>query len=196
MDPRGVWDGSVDPRGGLGQFVGPSWRFGTGRGTLGEVRVGWGDPRGGSRRGFGTRGMVSGRVGGPSGRSVTDRGTLEVVRVGWEDPQGCPGRVGELSGRSGMVRGTVRDVRDGSKDHRGGEGFGQVGQPARWSGSEHLRGGLGRSIGPSGRIGMGRGTLGKVRNGSGDPRGGQGRVRGYSRRSGTGLGTLGKVRDG
>ena len=48
-----VWDGSGDPQGGPGRVEGPSGRFGTGWGTLEEVRTG--------------------------------RGTLEVVRDGLGD---------------------------------------------------------------------------------------------------------------
>ena len=43
---------------------------------------------------------------------------------------------------------------------------------------------------------MGWGTLGEVRDGSGDPRGCPGRFVGPSGRSETGWGTLGEVRDG
>ena len=46
-----------------------------------------------------------------------------------------------------------------------------------------------------GRSKKGRVTIGKVRDGSGDPRGGQGRVGEPSDRSRTGRGTLEKVRD-
>ena len=70
-----VWGGSEDPRRGPervgGPSVGParvgghSGRFGTGRGTIGEVRDGSGDAQG-----------VLGRVGGHSGRFVTSRGTF------------------------------------------------------------------------------------------------------------------------
>ena len=42
---------------------------------------------------------------------------------------------------------------------------------------------------------MGRGTFGKVRDGSGDPTGGTGRVGGHSGRSGTGRGTHPEVLD-
>ena len=73
-----VRDGSEDPRGGLGRFVGPSWRFGTVRETLGEVRDGLRDPRGGW-----------GQVGRPSGRFGTGWGTLWEVR----DGQGTHGKV-------------------------------------------------------------------------------------------------------
>ena len=47
-----------------------------------------------------------------------------------------------------------------------------------------------------GRLWTGRGTLRKIRDGSGDPRVGLGRVRGPLGRFGTGWGTLGEVRDG
>ena len=43
---------------------------------------------------------------------------------------------------------------------------------------------------------MDRGTLGEVRDGSGDPPYNPGRVGGPSGRSGTGQGTIGEVRDG
>ena len=43
---------------------------------------------------------------------------------------------------------------------------------------------------------MGRGTLGEVWGGSGDPQGGPVRFGGPSERSGTGWGTLAEVRDG
>ena len=58
---REVWDGSEEPRGGPGRFVGPSDRSGTGRGTLVEVRDGSGVPK---------------RFGAPSERSGMGRGTL------------------------------------------------------------------------------------------------------------------------
>ena len=58
-------------------------KSGTGRGTIGEVWVGWGVPWGGS-----------GRVGGPLVMSGTGRGTLEEVRDG-------PGCLGEI--RDGSV---------------------------------------------------------------------------------------------
>ena len=57
-------------------------RSGTGWGTLGEVRDGEGDPRGGPRR-----------VGGPSGRYGMARETLGKVRDGSEDPWGGLGQV-------------------------------------------------------------------------------------------------------
>ena len=57
-----------------------SW---TSRWTLGEVRNGLRDHRGGP-----------GRVGVPSRRSGTGRGTLAEVRDGSMNHQGGPGRVG------------------------------------------------------------------------------------------------------
>ena len=44
---REVQDGSEVPRGGSGWFVRLSGRSGMSRRTLGEVRAGWGDHRGG-----------------------------------------------------------------------------------------------------------------------------------------------------
>ena len=44
-DPRKEPDGSRDPRVGSRQVGGPSWRFGTGRETLVEVRDGSREPR-------------------------------------------------------------------------------------------------------------------------------------------------------
>ena len=86
-----------------------------GRGTLGEVRDGARDPRGGL-----------GRVRVPSGRSGALWGILGEVRKGWwtleevgdgpGDPQGGSGLVGGLSWRSGTVRWTLGEVRDGSTD--------------------------------------------------------------------------------
>ena len=55
---------------------------------------------------------------------------------------------------------------------------------------------MGRVEGPSGKSGTGRGTLGEVRNRSGDLRVGEGQVRGPTRRSGTDRGTYGEVQDG
>ena len=86
-----------------------------------------------------------GRVGGPSAMSETGRGTLEEVRDRLLDSWIGPGWVGvprESLGRVG-------ELRDGMEGPRGDPG---------WVG------------GPSGRSKSGRGTLGKVRNGLGDPR--------------------------
>ena len=60
-----VWHGSWDHWGGSGRVEVPSGRFGTGRGTLGEVHDGSGNRRGGLRR-----------VKRPLGRSRTGWGTL------------------------------------------------------------------------------------------------------------------------
>ena len=54
----------------------------TGRGTLGEVRDGLGDPQGGPRH-----------VGGASRWSVTGQETLGEFREGSVDHRGDPGRV-------------------------------------------------------------------------------------------------------
>ena len=58
-----VRDGSRDPRGSSGRVGGPSVRYGTGRGTLGDVRDGR-----------------------PSRRSGMGRGTVGEVRDRSEDP--------------------------------------------------------------------------------------------------------------
>ena len=76
-------------------------RFGTGRGTLWEVRDLSGDSRGGS-----------GRVGELRDGSGDPRGGLG--RSG--DPQGGLGWVGRHSRRSETGRRTLREVRDGSRD--------------------------------------------------------------------------------
>ena len=60
---------------------GPSGRYGTGRGILGEVHDGSGDPWRGP-----------GGVVGPSERSGRGRRTLEKVRDGSSDPRGGPDR--------------------------------------------------------------------------------------------------------
>ena len=70
-----------------------------GRGTLGEVRDGSVDPRGGPRR-----------VWGPFRRSVTSRGTLGVDQDGSTEPWGGPDKGWE----------TLGEVRDGSEDPRVG----------------------------------------------------------------------------
>ena len=61
--------------------------------TLGEVRDGLGDPRGGP-----------GRIGRPSERSGTGRVTLPVFRDGYGDPPGGFKQVGRSSRRSEMGR--------------------------------------------------------------------------------------------
>ena len=76
LDPREVEDGSAEPRGGSGRFIGPSrrsvmgWRpsvrYGTGRGNVGEVRDGSSDPLGGSGQAGHPRGGP-GRIGDPRG---------------------------------------------------------------------------------------------------------------------------------
>ena len=81
-----VLDGSEDLQGGLGRVDGPSGRFGMGRWTHEEFKIGWG---------------------GPSKRPVMGRGTLGEVWDGsatlgevWDgsgDPRGGPGQVGEPS---------------------------------------------------------------------------------------------------
>ena len=101
-------------------------RFGTGRGTLGEVqdrsgkllevRDGLADPQGGP-----------GRFEVPSWRSWTGRGTLGEVRDGLWDPRGGPGRIGGHSGRSGMGRGTLEEVRVLGPSGRSGTGRGTLG---------------------------------------------------------------------
>ena len=68
---------------------------GTDRGTLGEVRDGLRDPRGGPALWSGDPLRGLGRVGGLSARSGTGRGTLGEVRDGLGDPWGGPERVGD-----------------------------------------------------------------------------------------------------
>ena len=80
--------------------------------TLGEVRDGSGDPRGGP-----------GRVEGPSGSSGTGRGTLGEVWDGSRDPRGVPE----------MGRGTLGEVRDGSVDPQ--KSLGRVAGPSLKSGT-------------------------------------------------------------
>ena len=87
------------------------WRFGTGCGTLGEVRDGLWDRQGGpalvvdtwggSVRVGRSSGRGPGRDGGPSGRFGRGRGTLTKVRKG-RGTHGGPGQVGGALGRSGM----------------------------------------------------------------------------------------------
>ena len=60
-----------------------------GRGTLGEVQDGLGDPRRSPRRVEGPS-VWSGTGQGPMGRFVTGRGTLGEVRYGSEDTRGGP----------------------------------------------------------------------------------------------------------
>ena len=78
-----------DNRGGQGRVEGPSGRFETGRGTLGEVQDEslefWVGP---------------GRVERLSGRSDMNRGTLGKVHDGWGDPLG----------RFGTGQGTLKEV--------------------------------------------------------------------------------------
>ena len=174
-----VWDGLGIPRGGSGRvgdprrgpgLVGrPSRRSGTGRvhygksrmgrGTtgrsktgwrsLGEVRDGSVDPRGGPEL-----------VGRPSQRSRTGRVCYGKSRMG----RGT-------TGRTGTVRGTHGEVRDGSVDPRGtwDGSEGTQGGPRRvavtW-------GGPARVGGHSGRSRTGLGTLEEVLDGSRGPRGG------------------------
>ena len=88
---------------------------GTGQVTLGEVRDGSGDPRGGLARvegssgrfgmGRAKHGEVRGRVGVPSGRFGTSRETFGEVRNGSGYSRGGPGRVGFSRGGSGRVEG-------------------------------------------------------------------------------------------
>ena len=158
---------------------GLSGRSGKGRETLGEVRNGSQDPKGGSGRVKGASvrsGMGQGpfrgpgRVEGPSGRSGTGRGALRRSRTGSE---------------------TLPEVQDGSEDHR--KFVGQAGKVR-----DMLRDpqkGPGRVGGPSSRFGPGHGALREVRDGSRGPREGLGRVMGPSGRSGIGWGNLGEVRD-
>ena len=67
-------------------------RFGTGRVTLGEVRDGSGDPRGGLGRFWSTL-----------GRFGTGRGTLGVIQDGSLDSQIFPNMSGDPRGGSGRV---------------------------------------------------------------------------------------------
>ena len=125
---------------------------GMGRGTLGEVRDGSGDPRG-----------CSGRV-----------WTIPAARDGSGDPQGGPGRVGGISMRSGTGWGTLSEARDrsgnfvevcnGPRDSRGGPV--RVEQPSGifGTGQGTLEGVLGQVGGTSLRSGTGRRTLQEVRN--------------------------------
>ena len=102
-DPRGSQGWNVDlaggpvwvrgPLGGPGQVGGPSWRFGTGRGTLGEVLDGSEAPREGSRR-----------VGRAKGRYETVRGIHGEVGDKSENPPGGPGQVGGSFRDPGRVR--------------------------------------------------------------------------------------------
>ena len=86
-----------------GRIGGPTWRSGTDRGTLPEVRDESRDP---------TKGL--GRVGGPSQRSRMGRVLLPEVWDGSEDPTGGPGLVEGPSERSGTGRETLPVVRDWS----------------------------------------------------------------------------------
>ena len=90
-----------------------------GRGTLGEVLDGLGDPRGGSGQVVGPSVRLQ-RVGGPSGKSGTGRGTLREIRNGSGDSLVGLVRVGGPSGRFEMGRGTLGEVLDRSGDPRGG----------------------------------------------------------------------------
>ena len=180
-----------DPQGGPGRVVGPSGRFRTNWGTLGEVRDGSGVSQGRPGQ-FGCILRRSGTGWGTFRRSGRSRvhnrkygkgwGTHEEVWDGSVDTRGGPGRVGGILGRSGTGRETHVEVQDGSGDPRGGP--------------ERVKR-------PSGRSEMGRGNLGDVRYGSADPRGcsggvgdsrgGPGRVGGQIRRSGSDRGTHGNV---
>ena len=104
----------------------------------------------------------------------TGRGTLEAVRHG-------SGALGEVRDRWR----TLGEVLDGSLDNQGDSG--RVGGTSGFQdGSGDPRGGLRRVGGaserswtvggPSGRSGMGRGTLGEVRDELGYPRVGLGQV--------------------
>ena len=131
-----------DPQGGLGRVGGPSVWSRTGQRTLGEVQVRSGDPRRGP-----------GRVERPSRRFGTGLGTPEDFWTG---------------------RGTLPEVREGSGDSRGNrfEVLNDSEDPrAVQAGSMDPLGGLGRVGRPSGKFRTGRGTLGDVRNVSGDSRG-------------------------
>ena len=89
------------------------------------------------------------------------------------------------SRKSGMVRGIIVEIWD------------KLGDPRRGPG--RIRGYSRRSVtgrGTLGKVQDGSGTLGEVQDESGDPPGGPGRVRGLSRRSRTGWVTLPKVWDG
>ena len=70
---------------------------GTSKGTLGEVRDRFGNPRGGP-----------GQVEGTSGRSRTGRRNLGAVQDGPGDNQGGPGRVERPLGRCGTGWGTLK----------------------------------------------------------------------------------------
>ena len=133
------------------------------RGTLGEVRDGSGDPRGGPAR------FVEpvGEVLDGSGCSGTVRGTLGEVRDDFGDPRLGPQRVGGISWRFGTGRGVPK--RFGAPAERSGTGRRTLGEV--WDGSRDPRGGSGRIEGPSERFGMDRGTRLEVRDGLGDPRG-------------------------
>ena len=174
---------------------GPSWRSGTGwgtlyrmvrtsRGTFLDVRDRLGDPPGGSER-----------VGGPSQWSGVYLGTFLEVQDGSGDRLGGPGRVGRCSRRSGTDRGILKGIWD------------------RWDALRKVRHewvslqeGLRRVGGPSWRSGSGLETILEVRDGSGNPWAGTGRVGepwecpgrvgGPLGRSGTGRGTLGDVWNG
>ena len=99
--PPGVYDRLGDPFIDLGRVegyfksprrVGRSFgRYGTGRGTLLEVRDGLGDPL-----------CASGRVEGLSKRSETGRGTLPRVWDGWGSPPKGLRWVGRPTQKSGM----------------------------------------------------------------------------------------------
>ena len=111
---------------------------------------------------------------GTLGEVWTGRRTLVEVWEGQRDPWGGWGWVGGLSGRSGTGRGTREEVKYGSGDPP--IGLGRDRAPSKrpktfrvvQNGSDDPRGSLGLVGEPSGRFGMGRGTLGEVRSGSGD----------------------------
>ena len=75
----------MEAPGGLRRAGEPTWRYETSRATLGEVRDGSGDPRGG-RDGSGDPQGGPGRLGGTSERSGAARGNLEEVWDGSGDP--------------------------------------------------------------------------------------------------------------
>ena len=81
-----IRDGSADPRGGPGRVGGPSGRYETGRGTIGEIRDGSWHTLGGS-------GLV--------GEVRDGLRTLEKVRDGSGQPWGGPGGVRRPSGMLG-----------------------------------------------------------------------------------------------
>ena len=117
-----------------------------GRGSLGEVWDGLGDPLG--EPGHAGDPQVGLRlVGGPFWRSGTSRVILGQVRNESVDPPGGTGQVWIPCSKFGWVGGHGV-VRDRLVDPRGDPG---------------------RFLGPSGRSGTGRGTLGEVRDGSGEP---------------------------